>query len=690
MAYEKQHWIDGESPLNAERMNHMEDGIGQLSEEIEALKKEEPVIEEVTQSGAVVAITAESGTEFEVTQRFEVADGVPELHLHHIGSSNIHDFVNRFGGAGTVIEKNGMTATINADGTVTMSGVNTSSAMVHLLESKDVAPYATYYYPAGTYYCPGALRLRLRGLPVQGNNDLQPELGNKGGLFEVSEPFRIQTVYLPVNAGATPPQSVSLWLVAGGVVPSTNDYVGHVYTANFTSLQTKGTINWNSGEMRDDDGNLLESFTPVDVTAFDGLNRIFGPFGEVDVTYNVETSAGSGIAGAGTSFDYRNCGVAVLDLGGDATGMTKDVAKDLTFVWGDRIGNVNVKLQGSSSVQTGKDIGAQFDKELGGLFNFTLKFEEAFEAKEGWGEQKKYCFKANAIDHSHARNLMSCKLWGESVKSRAIVPTELSTLPNGGAVDGFPIIVTLNGKFYAAGTFNIPKDGWMFGSPKAILCADKHVAATQFNGLANLTEDFELEYVEDENNADWVLPSLNRAIQAVMNSDGSNLEATVGQYIDLQSAMDYYIHAVAENATDATDKNYIMVTFDGVKWYFSNYDRDTTYGLEWTGKDFVSPVGGVTYAAYANTHRLMGLIYANKKSELKARSTALFDGVLSEANVATVFTNFAASIPAELLAQNGRRWPLLRSTNASNTAQILNWYRLRRQVIDKEIGGWTV
>lgn len=36
MAYEKQTWVDGESPLDAQRMNHMEAGIGDLSEGLES------------------------------------------------------------------------------------------------------------------------------------------------------------------------------------------------------------------------------------------------------------------------------------------------------------------------------------------------------------------------------------------------------------------------------------------------------------------------------------------------------------------------------------------------------------------------------------------------------------------------------------------------------------------------------
>lgn len=315
-----------------------------------------------------------------------------------------------------------------------------------------------------------------------------------------------------------------------------------------------------------------------------------------------------------------------------------------------------------------------------------MKFDNAFEAKEGWGAQKKYCFKANYIDHSHSRNIGSCRIWGQIVKNRANVPTELSSLPNGGAIDGFPCIIMLNGKFHGLYTWNIPKDGWMFGSPKAILCADTHCDATRFKGLATLNGDFELEYVEDEDNADWVLPSINRAIQAVLDSDGNNLDTTVGQYIDIPSAIDYYIHTVYESADDGTDKNYILVTFDGAKWYFSAYDRDTVYGLNWDGKKFNSPWHGtVTFNSYAELHRLMGLIKTGKASELEARAKQLRLGALSEENIAMVFTNFAASIPSQILDEDARVWPTIPSTNASNTAQILNWYRLRVQSIDAAV-----
>jgi len=415
---------------------------------------------------------------------------------------------------------------------------------------------------------------------------------------------------------------------------------------------------------------------PVTVDAFDGTNIIFDSAGTMLAATYTEGAAVGGLSVAAinkivderTAIDPVPYGLPILHLEGSTVGMDKDNAVTLNYVYGERKGTCTVKWQGSSSLSFAKK-------------NYTIKFDNAFEARDGWGAQKKYCFKANYIDHSHARNICSCKLWGEIVKSRASVPTELANLVNGGAIDGFPCVIMLNGEFHGLYTWNIPKDGWMFGSPKAILCADAHVAATQFKALATLDGDFELEYVEDESNTDWVLPSLNTAIQAVIDGNMDN----IAQYIDLPSAIDYYIHTVDENANDCTDKNYILVTFDGVKWYFSAYDRDSIYGLHYAAENISSPATGFTFAEYADRHKMMELIRSNMSAELKARAIELREGVKSEANVATVFSNFIGSIPSQLYDADAKAWPMLPMTSVSNLTQILNWYRLRRQILDAEI-----
>lgn len=405
------------------------------------------------------------------------------------------------------------------------------------------------------------------------------------------------------------------------------------------------------------------------VIAYEGVNTFSTAWGELTVSGERSTKDDTDAA---AKLDVTQYGMPILFLRGSIAGMSKDNAVTLEYEYNGGTGSCTVKWQGSSSVAYPKK-------------NYTIKFDNAFEAKEGWGEQKKYCFKANFMDHTHARNICSCKLWGEIVKSRANVPDELSSLPNGGAIDGFPCIIMLNGEFHGLYTWNIPKDGWMFGSPKAIVCADAHVDATKFKALATLDGDFDLEYAEDEDNTDWVLTSLNTAIQAVMDSDGSDLDTVVGQYIDIPSAIDYCIHTVDEGGLDGTDHNYLLVTFDGVKWYFGTYDRDRTYGIGWNNDDFLSPASGLTFAEFANIHRLMYLIKTYAKDRLKARAVELRSGIMSEANVYNVFVNFMKGFPTQVLDEDVRVYPTIPCTNVHNLSQILNWYRLRKPVIDAEV-----
>jgi len=548
------------------------------------------------------------------------------------------------------------------------------------------------------------------------------------------------------------------------------------------------------------------------------------------------------------------CSLPVLHLTGDTTGMSKDNAVSLGYVYGEHSGNATVKWQGSSSLGYPKK-------------NYTIQFDNAFEAVEGWGEQKKYCLKANFIDHSHARNVVSAKLWGEIVKSRENMNANLSALPNGGAVDGFPCIVMLNGAFHGLYTFNIPKDGWMYGMgnggmnverlsfkeyvdgeidkttgeytptdrvvaefvternistaggrtyinwdvskvshigaraylfdmdgnlvkafsgyngvewnpyygnyegdlgedawldvpanttrldeawevkplslpvPKnhyvmwmfthnniaipetsdlttawsaeaeanntwsyswartgieftyqstaneIILCADTNGEATRFKKTAAISDDldFEIEYTSDGVAETDVKTALNSLINACINSDGTDLDSNIAQYLDWDSAIDYYIFTCLIGGADMAGKNYLLSTYDGTKWFFGAYDMDSTFGLWWDGTQFLPDNHYPTVEWYADYHRAMWLIWNYKRDALKARYAELRAGALSENNVALVFSNFINHIPSTVYMEDAKKWPGIPSTAANNLAQILNWYRMRVAVLDKEM-----
>lgn len=374
-----------------------------------------------------------------------------------------------------------------------------------------------------------------------------------------------------------------------------------------------------------------------------------------------------------SKWDPAATSLPVLYMSGDTSKMDKDNAVDLNYIYGDRTGTLSCKWQGSSSLSYPKK-------------NFTIKFDNAFEVKEGWGDQKKYCLKANYIDASHARNIISATLWGEMVRSRDEVDARLKVLPNGGAIDGFPVLVYINNKYQGLYTWNIPKDQWMFamgdGSKEAIICAETHTDATRFKGTAKADgTDFEVEYVTDDDDS-WIAASVNNIINAC-NAESPDMD-TIGQYVDIQSAIDYCIFTCFVEGTDIYSKNYILGTYDGTKWFFSAYDLDTTFGNHWTGKSY----GKHTTLSFANlgaNHKLMQLILANNKDELVARYKELRASTLSEGNLLYLLTNFVCAIPHAAYEMESVIWPQIPGTMSNNISQIMEHMRLRLTWLDAEI-----
>jgi hypothetical protein len=377
---------------------------------------------------------------------------------------------------------------------------------------------------------------------------------------------------------------------------------------------------------------------------------------------------------------YSTYGIPVVEFNGDIMTMSKDVAVNLTYKFENREGSCTLKWQGSSSLSYPKK-------------NYTVKFDTAFEAKTGWGEQKKYCLKANYIDFSHTRNICGAKLWGGVVKSRTPENTRLTSLPNGGAIDGFPVCVVINGEYKGIYTFNIPKDGWLFGmgegEKEAILCADASAkGACTFEALATLNGDFEVEYAPDEENTEWIKTSINRLINACMNSDGTDLDTTIAQYIDWESAIDYMAFCLVTQNYDGISKNYLLSTYDGIKWFFSAYDLDSTFGLWYNGSKFIKVDSMVSLSHISSSHKVFDLIKRYKSAELKSRYTELVNarnGALSEEAVSDTFINFAGSIPKALFDEEVKIWRSIPNTSINNVSQILDFNRRRRTYIDSQI-----
>ena len=397
------------------------------------------------------------------------------------------------------------------------------------------------------------------------------------------------------------------------------------------------------------------------------------------------------IGSGGGDFDPTKYSLPIIYLEGDASAMTEEKNEvDFNYIYGDRSGTCKLKWQGSSSIA--------FPKK-----NYTIKFDNAFEAVSGWGEEKKYCLKADWVDFSHCRNVVSAKLWGDVVRSRASsdLVTRLSALPNCGAIDGFPCFVVINDEWMGVYNFNIPKDGWMMGmgsgEKEAIVCCegvgDVVSNACSFNAEATLGTEFELEYSSDGWAKSEIQASLNNLIRAVMNSDGTDIDTTIAQHLDIDSAIDYMIFLQLINHHDGFRKNYILATYDGEKWFFSAYDMDNVFGQHYPGTTFDPASLGMLWC---NANKLFNLLYEHKREALRDRLNELltkehivqgegsyFDGVMSLAKVAAKFTNYGSKIPLSAYVADAEKWTGLSSTNTNNVEQAIAWYAQRSDSLVK-------
>lgn len=594
---------------------------------------------------------------------------------------------------------NGLVFIANPDGTIVVNGVSNA--------------YTTYYIQTGVPFVAGKT-YRLSGCPVDGSVStyrmniggvFAVDTGNGGVFTETST--TTHDVRIVIESGVTF-NGVIFKPHLTEVKGLESDYVGtdaDTYITGFPTMVYGGYLNFITGELvatTAQNGSAINppvsySVTPNAIKLSDGDNTFFANAGYVNVEYTKDLGVVRERA-AKVDFleNYKKyqktlvtssltVGLPILYLVGDTSAMNKDVEANLDWYFEDKSGKCTLKWQGSSSIAYSKK-------------NYTIKFGSNVDFGKGWGSQKKYNLKANYIDFSEARNVVSARLWGAIVKSRTVQNPYLYNLPDGGAIDGFPVIVALNNEYHGLYNMNIPKDKWMFNMTgtadyEGFLSAEDHSLPTQFK--ATITKEdllaetsFASEYCSTDD-VGWMATSVSQAISSVMSATSSADATTIDQYIDLASVIDHYIFACLIGGTDITDKNYLLATFDGTKWYMSEWDLDTTFGNHWTGGSYNGANSFPTFADYATQSDLMKFVYTYMKPELKARYATLRATTLSVANVCTMFNNFCVTIPKEIKNIDAKKYPLLPATDTSSPSQVVDWYMERCKILDAEIAALT-
>ena len=396
-------------------------------------------------------------------------------------------------------------------------------------------------------------------------------------------------------------------------------------------------------------------------------------------------------------------GIPVVELNGNLSNVSTGSYINVPFVYdGDGLSFecvASIRIQGASSAGYAKK-------------NYSIKLYDADGSKHkvkivaDWGKQFKYCLKANWVDYSQARNVVSGQLYGDIIDARGFVD-ELTNLPSGGAIDGFPCVVFNNGQFLGLYTFNIPKDKWMFDMDdsdeknQAIVMAitwneevamRKEISYNPYGSTWTGSSGWELEFASNEeslvdNNTVWVAESLNNLVRFVMNNSGDEFVNGIHQYADVDKCIDSMLYTFFICADDNISKNILWATYDGVHWFSSVYDMDGTWGMQWNGN--------LTFKD-ANTHLINVLenhnnykynllwekLYLYFYDRIVARYLELRGTVLTMEHITERFEAFFDQIPDVVREAEKKKWTGVPSQATNNLAQILDYAQKRLDKMD--------
>ncbi len=385
-----------------------------------------------------------------------------------------------------------------------------------------------------------------------------------------------------------------------------------------------------------------------------------------------------------------------LYLDGNIDGIAKDSAVMLYAKYYDSDtvfeSHVNVRYQGHTSIL--------FDKK-----NYTLQFYKSDQKHEkndvsinGWDATHKYYLKANYIDFSSARNIVSSNIWSDVVLSRKKLDNNIARLEFAGGLDGFPVALFINGRYQGLYTFNIPKDNSTYD-----IADDKNEAMFVINSIGSdaanfrslMTEEdkaavFDLEYAYDESSeAPYI--SLDRLIGFVMENDGDSFTEGIEKHLDVDAAIDYLITAYVLGLTDNFSKNMILLTYDGERWIPNLYDLDTACGLVFDGSgylpfDFSLPSVTEEGRISSGTDNLLwDRILNNYTERFKLRYTELRSDILATEKLIARYSEFISSIPFECYEYETTLYPDAPNASVDQIKQITDFLTARCELLDSLI-----
>lgn len=347
-------------------------------------------------------------------------------------------------------------------------------------------------------------------------------------------------------------------------------------------------------------------------------------------------------------------------------------------------GFMQISIQGASS--------RQYPKK-----NYKIKlFEDAKMTKKlkiklrpSWTPDSSFNLKANWIDATQSRNLANAKVFANAT---AMTPFEneevqqhLASTQNLGQMEGFPVIVYLNGKYHGLYTFNTKKTAAVFGmdsnNPEhEAITIENNGAQAKLRDKTATVDMLNFATVVHDTPSDDLKTNFTSFLNFINTASDGDFKANIANYIDVKSAINVYLFQALSEMWDGSTKSYIFLTYNGGKYfYLVDYDLDSSWGLWWDGSkvatdavfDFTHP-DQASFLTQENNNLLFQRIYQNFKPEIKSQYQKLRQSVWSNVSIMKQFKEFINSIPEAAYNHDHKAWPDIPSRKITSYSQIQN------------------
>jgi hypothetical protein len=218
--------------------------------------------------------------------------------------------------------------------------------------------------------------------------------------------------------------------------------------------------------------------------------------------------------------------------------------------------------------------------------------------------------------------------------------------------------------------------------------------ATLYYISDNVKYDFEQKYPK-ERDIEHYGPLLDLIIFLNDSSDEQFVKRVKDGFIDLDSAVDFWIMTNLTQNRDTLKKNYYIARNMKQQWFFAPWDNDSTFGMNWNGAPFES----ATWWS-PNTNKLIQLLVANPEtgfnSLVKQRWLDLRETIFRTEKLTARFVKYRAGyVPSPSVRENAQdrnfmRWPESGGEGASNPelgsiTYIKDWIERRIAFLDDKI-----